>query len=79
MIGVAPRGFSGVDREKIDIWYLYSLSDDALPALIEAQALGTGLSDQGATLEARAKLLGSSESFWTWNLGRARARAALHP
>lgn len=70
-----------VKRENVDVAYLILLSDDALPAL--AEALGrlqsppyVVLSD---VLAYRAQRLGAREPLLSWNLGRARTRAALAP
>ena len=66
---------------RVDAWYLLSLSDDALPALLEGHQKvlsEAAWQDQyGPLLATRAERLGASESWLTWNLGRARARAAL--
>lgn len=64
-------------RAQVDVWYLHSLSADALPSLVTAHLAGTGSNDGGAMLRQRAERLGPAESLLTWNLGRARARAAL--
>lgn len=70
-----------VKREQVDVAYLVLLSDDALPALLEAQ---DRLPAQpyvvlSEVLAWRAQRLGANESPLTWNLGRARTRAALAP
>ena len=68
-----------VKRESVDVAYLFTLSDDALPALAQARdRLPNPPNDTIAyVLEYRANRLGASESPLTWNLGRARTRAAL--
>lgn len=67
------------EQEVVDVGYLVTLSDDALPAMIEASDRLPDppfrkLSD---VLKERAERLGTSESLLSWNLGRSRARAAL--
>ncbi len=85
MLGLAvlsPEAYiarQNLQRDKVDLWYLHSLSDDALPALLEGESLGIGLLEQGESLRVRVDQLGATEPFWTWNLGRGRARAAAHP
>ena len=70
-----------VQRENVDVGYLIGLSDDALPALVEARER---LPDPPYTtlsyvLQFRAGRLAPNESILSWNLGRARARAAFLP
>ena len=67
-----------LQREQVDPWYLLKLSDDAVPALVEARDR-LPREEIAAELERRAVHLGPSESLLTWNLGRARARAILAP
>jgi hypothetical protein len=65
-------------REQVDVWYLFTLSDDALPAIVEARER---LPDPNVEKELRTRegQLGARESLLTWNLGRARARHAFSP
>jgi two-component system sensor histidine kinase BaeS len=68
-----------VQRPDVDVEYLVLLSDDALPALAEARERLPPLRYRhlDEVLRYRASRLGASESPLSWNLGRARARAAL--
>lgn len=70
-----------VQRPNVDVAYLIMLSDDALPALAAAKDRlpDPRYVDLDQVLQYRADRLGPSESPLTWNLGRARARAALAP
>lgn len=70
-----------VKRADVDVAYLVMLSDDALPALANARERlpNPRYVDLEEVLQYRADRLGPSESPLTWNLGRARARAALAP
>ena len=67
---IAERNLS---REKVDLWYLESLSDDALPAVL---ASGRVLSSDDPLRHRIEALVATPESWLTWNRGRARARAA---
>lgn len=68
-----------VQREQVDVSYLIMLSDDALPALAAARERlpDPPYNTIAYVLEYRAHRLGASESILSWNLGRARTRAAL--
>jgi hypothetical protein len=68
-----------VEREQVDVAYLIMLSDDALPALTAAsfRLPNPPYTNVPDVLKYRTERLGSSESLLTWNLGRARTRAAL--
>lgn len=59
-----------LQRPEVDVAYLHSLSSDVLPVLVALRH---------NSLRDRDDQLGPSESILTWNLGRARARAALSP
>ncbi len=62
-----------VARPTLDFEYLTTLSADVVPSFV-----ALNLNPRDPTLERRNEQLGQSESLLTWNLGRARARAALH-
>ena len=70
-----------VQRENVDVAYLIVLSDDALPALLEAQDRlpNPNYVVLSEVLAYRAQRLGAAEPFLSWNLGRAHTRAALAP
>ncbi|SCL25563.1 DUF4153 domain-containing protein [Micromonospora inyonensis] len=82
LLGLAvlnPEGYAAgrnIDRYretgKIDAWYLRALSADATPAL-------AGLPDpvRRCTLSWIAEDLDEPDPWYTWNLGRLRARQAL--
>jgi hypothetical protein len=57
------------ETQKIDVWYLGTLSDDAVPALA---TLPPDL--RGCVLEFRRV---AADDWRSWNLGRQRARATL--
>ncbi len=82
LAAMSPDAFisrRNVQMEDVDVAYLIMLSDDALPALVEARER---LPDPmyvklPEVLKYRAERMGSSESLLTWNLGRSRNRAAM--
>ncbi len=70
---LAPDGViarRNLARESVDYDYLFSLSADALAEIAQKEP---------GFVEPWRERLGPSESPLTWNLGRARARAALFP
>jgi hypothetical protein len=73
---VAPGG-----QEGLDVWYLASLGDDAIPVLAEAASRLPAAADRQSVaiaLEDRAVYLGGTEHAWqAWNLSRERARSLL--
>lgn len=68
-----------VQRPQVDVEYLIMLGDDALPALARDRLPDPPYTTLAQVLEYRAQRLGPSEPWLTWNLGRARARAAFAP
>lgn len=66
-------------REEVDVAYLLSLSDDAVPAVIASLARFPEWQQAQVQehLEARRRSLGDEAPSFTWNLGRSRARRAL--
>jgi hypothetical protein len=73
---VAPGGRGG-----LDVWYLASLGDDAIPVLAEAASRLPAAADRQSVaiaLEDRAVYLSGTEHAWqAWNLSRERARSLL--
>lgn len=68
---IAERNLS---REKVDVWYLSTLSADALAELLGSEKV-VGSSNH-SILQIRVGQLGTEESWLSWNRGRARARTA---
>ena len=82
LAALSPEDFiarRNVQMDDVDVAYLLALSDDAVPALVEARdRLPNPLYlDLKEVLRYRAEKMNGGESWLTWNLGRSRARAAL--
>ena len=82
LAALSPEDFiarRNVQMDDVDVAYLLALSDDAIPALVEARdRLPNPLYlDLKEVLRYRAEKMNGGESWLTWNLGRSRARAAL--
>jgi hypothetical protein len=79
---IAERNLAGhaFNNEKVDYWYLETLSADALPALLASEQVTQSASHM-SVINYRFERLRTPESWLSWNRGRAAGRAALaaHP